>query len=74
MVAGAAPWAFNLDKRAPISIGDPLKGAISSSFAFVGSDRVATAHWRDANGSGLFSWPDGKLLDNFGDREKSFGR
>jgi WD40 repeat protein len=60
-----APWAFDLNKRTSVNIGDPLKGSLSSSFAFVGSDRVVTTHVRDAQESGVFSWPDGKRLDKF---------
>jgi hypothetical protein len=64
-VSYSGTWAFDLNKRAAIQIGDPLKGALSPAFAFVGADRVATVHPRDSKESGLYSFPGGKVIEKF---------
>jgi WD40 repeat protein len=58
-------WAFDLNKRTAIQIGDPLKGALSPTFAFVGPDRIATVHPREPKESGLYSFPGGKVVEKF---------
>ena len=56
-------WAFDLDKQQEISIGRPLNAALGRAFAFVGSNRIAAVHPYNQQESGIFSWPDGKLIE-----------
>jgi hypothetical protein len=63
--AGGESWAFDLRRREEFSVGKPLRGSIGSSFAFTGPDRLAAVHPEDIRQSGLYSWPDGKLIEKF---------
>jgi hypothetical protein len=56
-------WAFDLNKQQELPIGRPLNAALGRTFAFVGSNRIATAHPYNPQESGIFSWPDGKLIE-----------
>ena len=56
-------WAFDLNRQEEIPIGRPLSAALGRTFAFVGSDRIAAVHPYNQQESGIFSWPDGKLIE-----------
>ncbi len=60
---GAESWAFDLRERSQFAPGKPLKGSIGSGFAFIGPNRLAAIHPYDIRQSGVYSWPEGKLVD-----------
>ena len=56
-------WAFDLNRKSELAIGKPLRGKLGSNFAFMGPDRIVAMDPYDFRTSGVFSWPDGKLLN-----------
>jgi len=54
--------AFDLKQRAVMKTGSGLKGAISGDYAFVGNDKVAGVNLTNVEKSGVFSFPEGKLI------------
>lgn len=62
-VGGVESWAFNLGERSQFAPGRPLKGSLGSGFTFTGPDRLAAIDPFDNRRSGVFSWPDGKLVE-----------
>lgn len=58
-------WAFDLKRRAPLSIGKPLRDILAGDFAFVSPDRIAVMNPKDYKSSGIFVWPGGGWIDKF---------
>jgi len=58
----SAKLAFDLRTRTPIKVEGALKGDVSGSYAFLGSDRVAGVNLYDPHSSGIYHFPDGKRL------------
>jgi hypothetical protein len=56
-------WAFNITRGSEISIGNPLKSALSARVAFMGPDQVVVVDRRDPKSSGVFAWPGGKQIE-----------
>lgn len=54
--------AFDLRTRTQVKLGGALMSRASGPYAFVGNDRVAGVNSLDPKDSGIFSFPDGKLL------------
>ena len=60
---GGPRLAFDLRARVPIKIGGGLKNdEFSSAMAFLGNDKVFTVSPVDARDSAIFSFPDGRRL------------
>jgi WD40 repeat protein len=59
---GDAKLAFDLKQRTAIKTGGSLKGSITGDYAFVGNDRLAGINRFEPKKSGLYSFPDGRLL------------
>jgi len=57
-------WAFDLNRKSEFAIGKPLRGKLGNNFAFMGANRIVAMDPYDFRASGLFSWPDGKLLNS----------
>ena len=57
-----AKLAFDLRTREPVKIGGDLRNNVDGQYAFVGSDRVAGINTHSNANSGIFSFPDGKLV------------
>ena len=58
---GNSKVAFDLRTRTQVKIGAPLLKT-SGVYAFMGNDRVAGANEENHKNSGIYSFPDGKLL------------
>jgi WD40 repeat protein len=58
-------WAFDLNRRAELSIGKPLRDILAGDFAFLSPDRIAVMNPKDYKNSGVFLWPGGKWVDKF---------
>lgn len=58
-------WAFDLNRRAQLSIGKPLRDILAGDFAFLSPDRIAVMNPKDYKNSGIFLWPGGKWVDKF---------
>ncbi len=58
-------WGFEISHKASPSIGKALKTALGMHYAFLGPDQIVVADRRDPKGSGVYSWPDGKLIERF---------
>jgi WD40 repeat protein len=54
--------AFDLRTRTPIKIGGPLKSDIDMVYAFQGNEKVLGVNAGNMAKSGIFSFPDGKSL------------
>ena len=54
--------AFDLRTRVPIKIAGDLKSKVTGSYAFIGNDEVAGVNGYEPKSSGIFSFPDGKLV------------
>ncbi|HSU18586.1 MAG TPA: M48 family metalloprotease [Acidobacteriaceae bacterium] len=54
--------AFDLRTRTQVKIGGPLVGRATGVYAFLGSDRVAGVNAGNPKDSGIYSFPEGKLL------------
>jgi hypothetical protein len=54
--------AFDLRTRALLPIGGGLKSAVSGAYAFLGNDKVVGVNLENVKDSGVFSFPDGKLV------------
>ena len=57
--------AVELSTRKPFSIGSNVKSLLFNSFTFLGPDRIAGTTGSDIEKSGIFSFPDGKRLEQF---------
>jgi hypothetical protein len=62
-VGGVETWAFDLRERSQFALGKPLKGSLGSGFTFIGPNRLAAIHPFDNRQSGVYSWPDAKLVE-----------
>ncbi|MES2391126.1 MAG: M48 family metalloprotease [Acidobacteriota bacterium] len=55
--------ALDLRQRSVIKTGGAIRDAISGEYAFVGNDKVAGEKYFDPKSSGIYSFPDGRLLN-----------
>ena len=58
-------WAFDLNRRAQLSIGKPLRDILAGDFAFLSPDRIAVMNPKDYKNSGIFLWPGGGWAEKF---------
>ena len=57
------PWVYSIEKRGELKIGGPLKGALHGNFTFLAADRILLPS--SGADSGLYTWPEGKIVENF---------
>jgi len=77
--AGANKMAFDLRTQAPVPVGKDIKSSINGPYAFLGNDKVVgdMLNGRSIGGgviwdTAIFSFPDGKKLQNFPFRVNNF--
>jgi len=54
---------FDLTSRATVPVKGDLKNVLSSGFVFVGPDKIAGKNFADSKKAGLYSFPDGKMIE-----------
>ncbi|HEY9501495.1 MAG TPA: WD40 repeat domain-containing protein, partial [Pyrinomonadaceae bacterium] len=57
--------AFDLTTSKQISVADSVKRSIVGGFTFMAPDKIAGINYEDFKKSGVFSFPDGKLISEF---------
>ena len=57
--------AFDLKQRLPLPIKSDLKQLAIGGFAFVGSGKIVGSYYNDDKKSGVYSFPDGEVIDRF---------
>jgi hypothetical protein len=62
IAGGDQKMALDLKNRTPIKTGGGIRGGITGSYAFIGNDKVAGVNLFTTGKSGLYQFPDGKLL------------
>ncbi len=60
---GSESWIFDPARRAEFAPGKPLRGSIGSGFAFTGPNRLVVINATKIRESGVYSWPEGNLLE-----------
>ncbi len=55
-------WSFDLNRKSELGVGKPLRSKLGSNFAFMAPNRIAAMDPYDFRVSGVFSWPEGRLL------------
>ena len=77
--AGANKMAFDLRTQAPVPVGKDIKSSINGPYAFLGNDKVVGDMFNGRSIAGpiiwdtaIFSFPDGKKLQNFPFRVNNF--
>lgn len=61
---GGEKLAFDLRSRTPIHLNGGIENVINGSYAFLGNDKILGINIADNKNSGIFSFPDGKRLQN----------
>ena len=56
---------FDLTTRTTVPVKGDLKNVLSSGFAFVGSDKIVGKNFGNQKKAGIYSFPDGKVIENF---------
>ena len=57
--------AYDLQEKKEVKVSGELKNIVSMPFAFYSDDKIIGQHRKDADKSGIFSFPDGKRLEKF---------
>ncbi|HEX4155072.1 MAG TPA: M48 family metalloprotease [Acidobacteriaceae bacterium] len=62
IAGGDEKLALDLKNRTVINTGGGIRGGITGAYAFVGSDKLAGINRQNPDKSGIYSFPDGKVL------------